>query len=156
MVKIHYVKGDLFTAPADCWLVHCISADFKMGAGIAKRFTEKGAKLALKTVYGNYKWRGTGDCLPIIGCCGHRGVLNLVTKERYYYKPTYNTLAEALQDLVDLSDDPFILPVVGEGKIKLAMPKIGCGLDKLEWPRVEKIIEDIFDDRFEIYVYELK
>lgn len=155
MAKINYIKGDLFNAPPQYWLVHCISADFAMGAGIAKRFTEEGAKLVLKAVHSDYKWRGVGDCLPIVGCCGHRGVFNLVTKERYYYKPTYNTLTQALQNIIIALDDPFVLPVVGEGKIKLAMPKIGCGLDRLEWSKVEKIIEDTFDDRFEIYVYEL-
>lgn len=156
MININYVKGDLFTAPADCWLVHCISADFKMGAGIAKEFTKRGAKRSLKEVFGNYKWQGVGACLPIVDSCGHRGVFNLVTKERYYYKPTYNTLAEALQDLVDLSDVPVLLPALREGEIKLAMPKIGCGLDRLEWPKVEHIIKDILDEeRFKVFVYEI-
>jgi hypothetical protein len=26
------------------------------------------------------------------------------------------------------------------------MPKIGCGLDKLDWSKVRSIIEDIFED----------
>jgi hypothetical protein len=29
---------------------------------------------------------------------------------------------------------------------KLAMPLIGCGLDKLEWANVKDIIEDVFND----------
>ena len=32
------------------------------------------------------------------------------------------------------------------GITKLAMPLIGCGLDKLEWNRVKDVIEDVFDD----------
>jgi len=30
--------------------------------------------------------------------------------------------------------------------IPIAMPKIGCGLDKLDWSKVRSIIEDIFED----------
>ena len=29
---------------------------------------------------------------------------------------------------------------------KIAMPMIGCGLDKLEWDRVSQIIKNIFGD----------
>jgi len=38
--------------------------------------------------------------------------------------------------------------------LKLGMPKIGCGLAKGDWARVEKMIEEIFTDR-DIYIYEL-
>ena len=35
----------------------------------------------------------------------------------------------------------------GQMQIKrLAMPKIGCGLDKLKWEDVSKIIKDVFSD----------
>lgn len=33
-------KRDLFTMPSDYALAHCISADFKLGAGIARKFDE--------------------------------------------------------------------------------------------------------------------
>ena len=34
------VHGDLFNAPQGCYLAHCISGDYALGAGIAKKFTE--------------------------------------------------------------------------------------------------------------------
>ena len=37
---IKEVKKDLFTVSKDYALVHCISADFKLGAGIARKFDE--------------------------------------------------------------------------------------------------------------------
>ena len=43
------VKQDLFTVPKDYILVHCVSADFAMGAGIAKEFTKRGVKDYLLT-----------------------------------------------------------------------------------------------------------
>lgn len=39
-MKITEIKQDLFTMPSDYALVHCISADFKLGAGIARKFDE--------------------------------------------------------------------------------------------------------------------
>lgn len=34
-------KRDLFTMPSDYALTHCISADFALGAGIAKEFNKR-------------------------------------------------------------------------------------------------------------------
>lgn len=41
---------DLFTVPTDYVLVHCISADFTMGAGIAREFAKRGVKNIYKRV----------------------------------------------------------------------------------------------------------
>jgi hypothetical protein len=39
---------------------------------------------------------------------------------------------------------------------KLAMPRIGCGLDKLDWNTVEEIIEEVFEGAdIEIVIYKL-
>lgn len=35
------IEDDLFTAPDDVSLVHCVGADFRMGSGIAVKFREK-------------------------------------------------------------------------------------------------------------------
>lgn len=35
---------------------------------------------------------------------------------------------------------------LSEGISKLAMPQIGCGLDKLQWGKVREIIKEVFDD----------
>lgn len=32
------IEGDLFSAPKDVSLAHCVAADMKMGAGIAVKF----------------------------------------------------------------------------------------------------------------------
>lgn len=36
--------------------------------------------------------------------------------------------------------------MLDNGITKLAMPRIGCGLDRLEWSIVSLILEDIFKD----------
>jgi O-acetyl-ADP-ribose deacetylase (regulator of RNase III) len=66
------------------------------------------------------------------------GVIHLVTKDRYFNKPTYQAIYDALHDLK--------LQIINEGMpMKLAMPKIGCGLDKLEWDKVREIILEVFE-----------
>ncbi len=65
-------------------------------------------------------------------------VFNLVTKEWYYNKPTYETLICCLEQIKTRMAQLNIT--------KLAIPKIGCGLDKLQWNVVEQIIKGVFTD----------
>lgn len=129
-------RGDLFAKEiisSGYALCHCISSDFALGAGIAKQFAKMGVKKALCERFPK-NWQGRGYCLMT----ETNGIIvgNLVTKERYFHKPTLETLRQSLEDLR------------GQAlKIKLkrlAMPKIGCGLDKLEWADVREIIQEVF------------
>lgn len=128
-------RGDLFTEEIlpNYALCHCISSDFALGAGIAKQFAKMGVKKQLCEKFPK-QWNGRGYCLMT----ETNGIIvgNLVTKERYFHKPTLETLRQSLEDLR------------GQAlKIKLqrlAMPKIGCGLDKLEWSDVREIIKEVF------------
>jgi len=61
-----------------------------------------------------------------------------VTKERYYQKPTYQSLQVALEKLADRCR--------ADGVADLAMPLIACGLDGLEWDKVSAMIQDVFRD----------
>lgn len=133
-MTITEVKQDLFTVPADYYLAHCISGDYALGAGIAKSFNEKmNMRSKLFEIYpiaANEKSRGVGKALLV------DNVFNLVTKERYYQKPTYKSLKSTL---VDMKNQCQTLNIK-----KIAMPLIACGLDRLEWPKVKATIEDVF------------
>lgn len=132
-MKIEIVNQDLFQVEQGYYLAHCISADFSLGAGIAKQFNEKyNMKHKLKNLYYDYEFKNEGNALLV------DNVFNLVTKNRCYDKPTYDTLAESLAEMREQMEDLEIT--------KLAMPKIGCGLDRLAWDQVYQIIEDIFYD----------
>ena len=140
------VKGDLFNAPQGCYLVHCISGDYALGAGIAKKFNEV-YDMRFK-LHRNFpipdgeKYANVGKALLI------DNVFNLVTKPRCYHKPTYVTLFDTLYDMREQCEDL--------GVKKLPMPLIGCGLDKLEWSEVKETIKEVFDDMdIEITVYML-
>jgi len=140
------VNGDLFNAPQGCYLAHCISGDYALGAGIAKKFNEV-YDMRYK-LHKNFpiptgeKYANVGTALLI------DNVFNLVTKARCYNKPTYETLFDTLYDMKEKCENLDIK--------RVAMPLIGCGLDKLDWEQVKESIEEVFDDMdIEITVYVL-
>lgn len=135
-------KRDLFTMPQGYYLAHCISADFALGAGIAKIFNSVyNMKFKLYRNYDNYVYHG-GDALLI------DNVFNLVTKAKCFHKPTYESLRESLEMMREHLE--FM------GVTKLAMPKIASGLDRLDWDRVYDIICEVFEDMdIEIVICEL-
>lgn len=79
-----------------------------------------------------------------VGACLLTGkVFNLVTKEKYWQKPTYHSLLITLFNLKK--------QIISNEVKFLAIPQIGCGLDKLLWREVKKMIFDIFSD-IDIYI----
>lgn len=140
-MTIREEQRDLFTVPKDYILVHCISADFAMGAGIAKEFARRGVKAQLQRDYQDIEDIEVGDCL-VSDATDWRCEFSLVTKEKYWQKPTYETMRMALEDAKDLYEETISYGYT----MKLAMPRIGCGLDRLQWDKVKAIIEEVFAD----------
>lgn len=124
-------KRDLFTVDDKYYLAHCVSDDFVLGAGIAVEFANRyNIREKLREQYPN--GLGRADCV-FIG-----NVFNLITKSKYYHKPTYKSLQISLQRMYN---------IIVEKDIKyLAIPKIGCGIDQLEWNQVKDIIKKLFND----------
>lgn len=92
-MRLTEVEKDLFSVDPQYSLVHCVSADFALGAGIAKQFdTRFNMRYELFEKYGSYHFTG-GKCLKI------GSVFNLVTKDKCWQKPTYKALREALEDM---------------------------------------------------------
>ena len=138
------INGDLFESDEKYTLVHCISADCAMGAGIAKTFDDRMPKMKklLKRTIRENNMQGYFAILYQ----GERNVINLITKERYWHKPTYSSLKTSLLNAKKIAI---------RNDIKyLAMPVIGCGLDRLQWSKVSVIIKEVFADTdIEIVVY---
>ena len=63
-------------------------------------------------------------------------VFNLVTKEKYNYRPTYDSGRGALEMMRGICE--------AQGVRKVAMPKFASGLDRLQWDRVSGIIREVF------------
>jgi hypothetical protein len=109
----------------------CISNDFALGAGIALEFNERyNMRNRLKEFSGE-NW-DVGDTIKI------DNVYNLITKEFGYQKPTYEDLKTAIEDFSNM--------VYIEKVKKIAIPKIGAGLDKLDWGIVLSILKEAFRD----------
>lgn len=130
------VQKDLFTVPQGYYLAHCISGDYALGAGIAVAFDKNyNMKFKLHRDYAipeDKKFANVGRALLV------DNVFNLVTKARCFHKPTYDSLYDTLVDMREQCLDFNIT--------KIAMPIIGCGLDRLEWDKVKDVIDDVFGE----------
>lgn len=138
---IREVRQDLFTVDESYHLAHCISADFALGAGIAKEFEKRfHIRQELFSMFpeglGEYMKKNCilGQCIPT----NNYRVFNLVTKNKYYDKPTYASLSAALRMMRSS------IKVLNINKI--AIPTIGCGLDRLNWDDVRALINFLYQD----------
>jgi O-acetyl-ADP-ribose deacetylase (regulator of RNase III) len=127
------IRGDLFESSGDeVSLAHCVSEDLRMGAGIAvqfkKRFNQLDKLVAQKPTI--------GKCVYLNDINNRRFIFYMITKEKYFHKPTYGSLKECLLNLKDLCLELNVN--------KLSMPRIGCGLDALNWTYVSNLIHEIF------------
>ncbi|XP_059153500.1 ADP-ribose glycohydrolase OARD1-like [Physella acuta] len=129
-MKLIEVEGDLFSCDETVSLVQCVSKDLHMGKGIAAEFKKRfGCENEAKAQKADV---GEVIVLPH----GHRHLFYLVTKTKYNNKPT---MAQMKQCLLNLRDR-----CLERGVTVLAMPAIGCGLDKLIWEEVKEQIELAF------------
>jgi len=131
-------KGNLFEdVKDDTVYAHCIAQDDNYGAGIAPifvKFFKIKSQLSkeLSASVEAQEFGNEGFCI-LIG-----NTANLVTKNHTSAKPTYKSITNSLCDLKRL--------MILNGYKKLCIPKIGCGLDRLSWPLVREIINDVFKD----------
>ncbi|XP_026812179.1 uncharacterized protein LOC113553188 isoform X2 [Rhopalosiphum maidis] len=124
------IDEDLFKLSKDYSLAHCVAEDLRMGAGIAVEF---------KRIFG-----GVGKLIDQKLKIGDVGIVErhnqyafyLVTKKFSNGKPTINTMEKVLRSLVIIMKKLNLT--------KLGIPKIGCGLDKLDWSDTRSLIIDIF------------
>ncbi|KAH8320189.1 hypothetical protein KR067_002732, partial [Drosophila pandora] len=128
--KISEVEGDLFSAPKTHSLAHCVGADLAMGAGIAVKF---------KQVYGQVdelraQKAASGEVAVLKD--DQRYIYYLVTKPQSWGKPTYESLQASLEQMRE--------HMRKNGINQLAIPRIGCGIDGLEWEKVSNILEYVF------------
>ena len=133
------IKGNLFDDKESA-LAHCVAADFKMGAGIAVQFKKLYGHATYLQSLKNVKVGNT-----IICTYKDREIAYMVTKtvsSRCY--PTYASLHDTLVNL--------FLNVKNKN---IAMPRIACGLDKLEWDKVKLMIEELCPSDTNVIVYSL-
>jgi O-acetyl-ADP-ribose deacetylase (regulator of RNase III) len=141
-MKILEIKGDLFSSKDS--LAHCVSTDLQMSKGIATLFKNKFSHVQELQAQN----KKTGQ-VAYIKDLSDRYIFYLITKNKYFERPTYISLYESLVELRELCKQLKVS--------ELSIPRIGCGLDRLEWTRVKKYLEGVFKDTdITITVYYLK
>ncbi|KAJ8981048.1 hypothetical protein NQ317_018020, partial [Molorchus minor] len=125
-------QRDLFQVPAEFALAHCVAQDLQMSRGIAAAFKEK---------FGNVdelrrQRPEVGDVLQLGGDETSRRVFYLVTKHLSRDKPTYENVWESLISLRGA--------LLSQEVTYLAIPKLSCGLDGLNWRVVRNMLEVLF------------
>ncbi|KAJ8937215.1 hypothetical protein NQ318_006636 [Aromia moschata] len=125
---------DLFQAPADFCLAHCVAADLRMSRGIALTFKKAFGQLEEL----RRQRPEVGRVLQITAAEQEkeRSVFYLVTKQLSHHKPTYQTVWDTLVELRDV--------LLSQSLSSLAIPKIASGLDGLDWRVIRSMLEVLF------------
>lgn len=120
------IRGNLFDSSDS--LAHCVGSDFVMGAGIAVEFKSRfGRQKELQKMH-----ISTGNFAVFKH--GERYIYYLVTKPKSAGSlPTYKTMEECIEKMFDDARSKRITDI--------SMPRIGCGLDRLNWDIVKDIIK---------------
>ena len=140
MIKVK--QGDLLQAQTS--LAHCVSQDLKMLRGLARSFKDK--------------WPGQIDQLKEmdlkVGQVGAitddgRFIYHLITKESCTDQPTIENLKATLVQMKE--------HMVANDISIVSLPKIGCGKNRLSWPDVKTMIEEVFQEtNIKITIFESK
>ena len=123
------VIGNVFDSKDS--IAHCVSAGFKMSAGISRLFKRKFPTKYPTELDHSYTplWH---QCLSET----RRNLHHVVTKQKYFKKPTYRTLRVALERMRTHAENNSIP--------RISMPCIGTGLDQLDWVKVKLLIQETF------------
>ena len=78
----------------------------------------------------------TGQVFPFWDSTGRRYIYNLVTEERYCNKPNLPTLSKTLEAMKTHASM--------NGVSTIAIPKLVCGPDQMNWQKVVKLLRDNF------------
>eukprot|EP01084_Bolivina_argentea_P128122 226514_1 len=124
---------DLWTCPITSSLCHCVALDLGMSAGIAVDFVNKfNSRKELEEQNAQI-----GECAILKR--NNRFIYYLITKPISKKPPNnYDGLIKSLQ---------FMKTHALKNNVKqISMPKIGSGLDRLKWDKVENILKNTFKD----------
>ena len=109
-----------------------VSADYAMKKGIARKIKDRFGRTP--------EWKSQRAGVGQISIWKNEGryIFHLVTKSRYYEKPTMQALQAALMQLKQF--------MIQNRLTLLAVPKLSCGLDRMLWAEVEPQLKRIFDN----------
>ena len=135
MINIEY--GNIFDLDKKYILIHCISLDCMMEAGIAYQFNRRFPKMKPFIINIVTRQKLKKPSVVYYNTDGFH-IFNLITKDSYYNKPTYSNIKYCLELVRDYC--------INKNIKYIAMPKIGCGLDKRNWDKMYSIIVKVFEN----------
>lgn len=137
-MNIEIINDNLFSISKEYIILHCISLDCEMGCGVALQIQHlfPNIKNYLKQVIKDKNIKH----YPAVILYNKDGfnIFNLITKQYYHSKPSYKSIRTCLCQIAYYCEANNIT--------KIAMPRIGCGYDKLKWDKVYSIIHDVFNN----------
>lgn len=139
-------KRDLFTLDVHKYVfAHNISCDCAMGAGIVVPFKKRHRNLK-HTCFNYSKSKEFKTLGTTFKYSDDKGIVyNMFTKQNVWENST--TLGEEvyLKNLKSCLYDLKLQMILNNEKY-LALPKIGCGLDRCNWSDVKMLIEEVFNN----------
>lgn len=138
-MKIIEEQKELLTVDRSLSIGFIMSRDFRMVKGMPAKMNNryKAMQVTIKNAYKKAK----DPELRSIGfkpLKEDRYIYNILAKDKYNERCTYENLFEAL---VQLKDDMIAMDVK-----EIAIPKLAIGDDGLNWAKVKEVIELVFSD----------
>lgn len=145
MTNVKEVRGDVVSAALEgTSIVHCICGDVHMERGVAKSIDDafhirddllalaSAGALAVGNVVELRRRTPSGRVISIF---------NVVTKPTSRDLPTYGSMRVGIRRL-RLALDDYAFGYGGFAINEIVMPRIGCGIDRLDWNAVKKLLVD--------------
>ena len=123
------VIGNVFDSKDS--IAHCVSADLKMSAGVARHFKRK-----FPTNYPSNRDHSYTPLWPQWLPETSRYLYHLVTKQKNFNNKTFSTLRASLDRMRTHAENNSIS--------RISMPSIGTRLDQLDWGKVKLLIQETF------------
>ena len=124
-----FKRGNLFEAT--CSLGHCVSQDLRMSRGIARQFRERFGRIPELLCQ-----RARVGEIAVLQH-DHRFLYYLVTKKKFYQKPTLYTVRSSLLAMRE--------HMIAHGVQTAALPRVATGLDRVPWLEIKRELEEIFE-----------
>ena len=151
MSKIRYIEGDISDALEKKYIVvHCVSSDFEMGIGVARTLAtlEPTLRPMMRKAHPMVSEDRFAPFTAVWESVEGRCICNLVTKHKYFQKPTLDTLRISIMTLGSVLER-----MIPSGDIHISMPMIASGADKIKWNKTESLLKELLSDRINITVY---
>lgn len=140
---------DVISTMPEYVTAHCISEDCAMGAGVVLAFRKAfpGLKAACMEYVNDSEKAYMDDIyVPYRHTDGKKVVYNMFTKERYWYHAGKGISYEKYLENLKSSLEYVKALMIHNKENKLALPKIGAGLDRCRWEDVKNVIQEVFSD----------